>query len=254
MSKTLVGGFVSVKSIIESSSREIYRIIFEKNRYDSVMRSDLRKPEQRQYKTLMDSGVKFEFASPDEYCFDGSGGIVAEVGERRFTPADGVFSIPNGYIVMLDGIEDPFNFAYSLRSLYAAGVDAVIIPKHNFYESSDIVIRSSAGASELLNVCCVDDLAEAARTLKSKGYLVVSTAKNEKAKDLHRVNLNKPLCLVFGGEKRGIKKEIIDLSDMTLKLKYPRDCHYSLPACCAVSVISFEIGEKFALPSRRTGK
>ena len=50
MSKTLVGGFVSVKSIIESSSREIYRIIFEKNRYDSVMRSDLRKPEQRQYK------------------------------------------------------------------------------------------------------------------------------------------------------------------------------------------------------------
>ncbi len=255
MDKTILGGFVSVKSVIETKSREIYKIYIEKERYDKVMRSDLRVPEQRQYNALLNSGTECCFVDAKEFESlvqnSTAGGIAAEVGARIFTPVEEIYSLRNGYIAMLDGIEDPFNFAYALRSLYAAGVDAVILPERNFFTASDTVIRSSAGASELIKACCVPDLTEACRILKSKGYDIVSTAKNAKAKDLYRCKLKKPLCIVFGGEKRGIKQEILDLSDQCIKIKYPRNCHYSLPACSAISIIAFECAKKFETLTRR---
>ena len=248
MNKTILGGFVSVKSVIESKSREIFKIYIEKSRYDSIMRSDLRVPEKRQYDVLKNSGSPIEFVDKDT--FDdimpntNAGGIAAEVGERIFTPFEEILALQKGYIVMLDGIEDPFNFAYALRSLYAAGVDAVIIPERNFFTASDVVVRSSAGASELITTCSVPNLADACNSLKMNGYIIASTAKNSKAKDLYRCKIQSPLCLVFGGEKRGIKKEILDCSDLCIKIKYPRNCHYSLPACTAISIIAFECSRK----------
>ncbi len=255
MDKTILGGFVSVKSVIESKSRPIYKIYLEKSRFNKVMRSDLRVAEQRQYSFLINCGVEWQSLETEEFEAlmpnSNAGGIAAEVGERIFTPAEEILSLRNGYIAVLDGIEDPFNFAYALRSLYAAGVDGVILPERNFFSASETVIRSSAGASELIKACCVPDLAEACRTLKENGYFIVSTAKNDKSKDLYRCNFRKPLCLVFGGEKRGIKQEILDISDLCVKIKYPRNCHYSLPACNAISIISFECARKMQASSRR---
>ena len=248
MNEIVIGGFVSVKSIIEAKSRKIYKIIFEKSRYESVNASKYHNTEKRQYESLMRSGCQTEFVNEKEFsdlsCGNTSGGIAAVVGERIFEPFEDILNLHDGYIAMIDGIEDPFNFAYSLRSLYAAGCDAVILPERNFFSASDVVIKSSAGASERIRACVCEDLVLACSQLQKKGYEIISTAKNDKAKDLYRIKVKRPLCLVFGGEKRGIKHEIIDMSDSVLKLKYPRDCHYSLPACTAVSVISFEIARK----------
>lgn len=248
MDKTILSGYVSIKSVLEAKSRKIYMIYIERSRFDKIMRSDLRVTEQRQYSSLINSGADWKLVSSEEFESlmpnANAGGIAAEVGERIFTPADEVLSIPNGYIAMLDGIEDPFNFAYALRSLYASGVDAVILPERNFFTASDTVIRSSAGASELLKACCVPDLAEAVKKLKSNGYFIASTAKNNKSKDLNRCKFTKPLCVVYGGEKRGISKEILEMSNLCIQIKYPRQCHYSLPACSAISIITFECAKK----------
>ncbi len=248
MNKTVLGGFVSVKSVIEANSRTIYKIYIEKQRYDNVMKSNLRIPEQRQYSALINSGAEYTFVSEEEFDSimpnSNAGGIAAEVGPRVFTPFDDILNINNGYIAILDGIEDPFNFAYALRSLYASGVDAVVLLERNFFTASDTVIRSSAGASELIKACTVDDLSDACKELSSRGYTIVSTAKTSKAKDLYRCRFSRPLCVVYGGEKRGISKEILEMSDLCVKIKYPRDCHYSLPACSAISVITFECARK----------
>ena len=255
MNKTILGGFVSVKSVIEANSRKIYKIFIEKSRYEKIMESNLRIPEQRQYSTLLNCGAECEFLSTEEFDAmiqnSNAGGIAAEVGERIFTPAEEILSLPNGYIAMLDGIEDPFNFAYALRSLYAAGVDAVILPERNFFTASDTVIRASAGASELMKACCVPDLAEACRILRNNGYTISATAKTDKAKNMYTCKISKPFCVIFGGEKRGIKKEILDLCDFCIKIKYPRNCHYSLPACSAISIICFECAKKLEHSSLR---
>ena len=248
MDKTIIGGFVSVKSVLTSKSRQIFKIYLERERYEKIMKSNLRVSEQRQYLTLINSGCEYEFVNADafEKIMPNSyaGGIAAEVGERIFKNADDILNIKNGYIAILDGIEDPFNFAYALRSLYAAGVDAVILPERNFFSATETVIRSSAGASELINACTVSNLEDVCLKLKTNGYTIASTAKASKSKDLYKCKINRPFCIIFGGEKRGIKQELLNMSDLCIELNYPRNCHYSLPACSAISVIAFECARK----------
>ena len=106
MNKTVIKGFVSVKSVLEAKSREIYRIIIDRDRYDSVMASDLRVPERRQYEKLIASGAEIQFVSKDDFSelvsSEGAGGIAAEAGERIFTDAAEVISVRDGYIAVLD--------------------------------------------------------------------------------------------------------------------------------------------------------
>ncbi len=237
-----------MKSILESKSREVYRIFLERERFEAVSRSHYHASEKRQYQYLLSAQIPVEYIDTASFSalIDGTsaGGIAAEVGERRFASLEELLQKKDGYFTVLDGIEDPFNFGYALRSLYASGVDGVILPQRNFFSATEVVVRSSAGASELLPCCTVPDLTDACKRMKEQGIALISTAKSEKAKDLYRYSYRRPLCVIYGGEKRGISAGILELCDAVVKIRYPRNCHYSLPACSAVSIISFEIGRK----------
>ncbi|MBR4422435.1 MAG: RNA methyltransferase, partial [Erysipelotrichaceae bacterium] len=67
------------------------------------------------------------------------GGIGAEVSLRK---EDG-FS--EGDIFYLDGIEDPFNLGYSLRTLYAFGIKNVLLSKRDYSMMEAQLLKSSAG-------------------------------------------------------------------------------------------------------------
>ena len=57
------------------------------------------------------------------------GGIVAICGERIYPTLSSDLLIENGFYVMIEGIEDPYNFGYALRSIYASGADGIILSK-----------------------------------------------------------------------------------------------------------------------------
>ena len=96
--KIVIGGFISVKSVIEAKSRKIYKVFFEKSRYDSIMRSELRVPEKRQYEGIIRAGLDIEYlddAAFNELCGGNtSGGIAAEVGERYLHQRRGFLTSP----------------------------------------------------------------------------------------------------------------------------------------------------------------
>ena len=243
MERQTVSGFVSVKSILTAKSREVSRVLLERERYESVERSKFCATEKRQYAYLLSAGVPVAYMDKETFSAmvgNGSaGGIAAEVGERRFSAPEELLQKKNGYFTVLDGIEDPFNFGYALRALYAAGVDGVFLPERNFFR-----------ASELLPCCAVPDLREMCEQMKARGIRLVATAKSDRARDLYRTSFRRPLCVVYGGEKRGISAGVLELCDAVVKIRYPRDCHYSLPACGAISIISFEIGRQLSEKSR----
>ncbi|KAI4453214.1 presequence protease [Holotrichia oblita] len=69
------------------------------------------------------------------------GGVLASVGEKE--KIDVRQLIKNGkFIVAIDGIEDPFNLGYSIRTLYAAGVDGVLLPNRSWSNADGIISRS----------------------------------------------------------------------------------------------------------------
>ena len=49
MEKTLISGYISLKSILEAKSREVYEVVLDKDRYDKVQASNFHVNEKRQY-------------------------------------------------------------------------------------------------------------------------------------------------------------------------------------------------------------
>ena len=171
------------------------------------------------------------------------GGIVALTSERPLPCLSDVADLSeNGFYVMIQGIEDPYNFGYALRSLYAMGCDGVIIPERNWMSAAGVVARSSAGASELLPMFTSDALL-AAELFKSRGYRIVC-ADERTEHVLGRCELKLPLLLIVGGEKRGISKALVEKADLLVRIDYGRDFHASLSAASATTIFAYEIARQ----------
>lgn len=144
------------------------------------------------------------------------------------------------FIVMLDGIEDPFNFGYAVRAVYAAGADGLIVRPRNWLSAAGTVARASAGASERIPTAVAESIDVAAGALRQLGLRVACTAK-EGATDLYQVDLSVPLFLVIGGEKRGITRSFIETADILINIPYGRPFAQSMGTAAATSVLAFEV-------------
>lgn len=167
------------------------------------------------------------------------GGIVALCGYRTF-PEPTVENLPkNGFLCLLDGIEDPYNFAYALRSLYAAGCNGILLGERNWMNAAGLVARASAGASELLPMFA-GGIKKSVMTAKAAGYRVAA-AGIRNATSMYQADLSYPLLLVVGGEKRGISSAVNALCDMTVRIDYGRSFRGSLSSASAATVLGFEV-------------
>ena len=143
---------------------------------------------------------------------------------------------------MFEGIEDPYNFGYVIRSVYAAGADGIIMSPRNWLSAASVVAKSSAGTSELIDMF-VCDPTEATDTFKSLGFSVVCAGIRD-SETVYEADLKKPLFVVIGGEKRGISRAVLDKADKIVRIDYGREFKGSLPSVAATSIISFEILRK----------
>ncbi len=166
------------------------------------------------------------------------GGIIAVCTERHFPAVSKECLKNDGLYFMLEGIEDPYNFGYTVRALYAAGVDGVVLPERNWMTVAGTVARSSAGCSELIDIY-VSPPDEAVKLFKSAGYKIIS-ANIRDSVSLYDADLRAPALFVVGGEKRGISRSVLDLTDINIKIGYGREFSGSLPTAGAATIIAFE--------------
>lgn len=167
------------------------------------------------------------------------GGIVAYCTPRSIPVLDGNELKPNGFYVFLEGIEDPYNFGYTIRSLYAAGVDGVILPPRNWMDVAGVVARASAGTSESIPmfVCESDKIAEIFHEQK---YQILCAGIRDSV-SIFETTFQYPLLLVIGGEKRGISRHILNSADQIVRIDYGREFRGSLSAASAAAVLAFSI-------------
>lgn len=167
------------------------------------------------------------------------GGVIAICTGRTIKTLSEDDILPNGCYFMLEGIEDPYNFGYSLRSLYASGVTGIILSPRNWMSASGVVSRASAGASELLDVY-ISEPTDAISLFKSKNYKIYC-ADNSNSVSIYETELKKPLLVIIGGEKRGNSKAVLEASDKIIHIDYGRDFPAALSAASASTVIAFEV-------------
>ena len=191
-------------------------------------------------------GYNLQFASKDviDSVTIGSshGGIIAQCTERNIPDLSADKILKNGVYFLLEGIEDPYNFGYSVRSLYAAGADGVILSPRNWMNAAGVVARSSAGASELIDMFICEPT-EAVDIFSAAGYQVVCAGIRDSV-SLFEADLKKPLLVILGGEKRGISRAVLEKADKIVRIDYGNDFCGSLSTAAATAVFAFEILRK----------
>ena len=169
------------------------------------------------------------------------GGVIGLVGERRERSMDALIAeVGEGsLLVLLDGIEDPFNFGQAVRALYAAGVEGLVV-RRSWETALSVVTRASAGASELMPTARAASLESAAEAARRVGLRVVSAVADADATEIHRADLTGGLLLVIGGERRGVTRSFVGRADALVRIGYGRESAPDLGAAAAAAIIGFE--------------
>jgi len=242
---TIFGGMTSIRAIIKGidqgeNSRRITTIIYdkEKTRKNAKSLGYLRAVSRKYGFTIEES----DFEHIEEIAIGTShGGIIAMATEREFPILSADTSLPvRGFYAMIEGIEDPYNFGYALRSLYACGCDGIVLSERNWMSAAGVVCRSSAGASEMFSMYRSTSAEAVVDEFKRRGYTVVCADENTELV-LGKCELKKPLLLIIGGEKRGISEKIISKADIKVKIDYAREFRASLSAASATTMFAYEI-------------
>lgn len=167
------------------------------------------------------------------------GGFIAEVTKAVFSEFEANSIVPGGFAAIIEGVEDPYSLGYSLRTLYACGCEAVILPRHLPDAADSILCKASAGASELIDIY-MGDTAEIAAAYKNAGY-TVACAEIRDSVPCYEADLKLPLLAVIGGEKRGISSRLSELKDFNIRIPYAREFLGSLSTSSAVSILAYEV-------------
>jgi 23S rRNA (guanosine2251-2'-O)-methyltransferase len=169
------------------------------------------------------------------------GGVIALVGPRTDrTVAELLSEVGEGsFVVMLDGIEDPFNHGQAVRALYAAGVDGLIV-RRSWETAAATVCRASAGATELLPTARVASADEAAAACRLAGMRVAVAVADPDADDLFVSSLTGGLFLLIGGERRGVTRSFVEQADQRVRIGYGREDAPALGAAASAAIIGFE--------------
>ena len=244
---TIFEGMTSISALIKAiksgkSNREIHTILFDKSKTRS-------KHSELVFLKANAEEIGYEINLCDATEIDnittGSshGGIIALCGERIIQNLSANNIDPNGVYYMFEGIEDPYNFGNSIRSVYAAGADGIIVGQRNWMGAAGVVARSSAGTSELIDMYVTETAEGAVALFKSLGYTVICAGIRDSV-DLFDADLKKPLFVIIGGEKRGISRAVLDMADQIVRIDYQKDFRGSLSTSASAAIFAFEINRK----------
>ena len=223
-----VEGAIAVKACISSHKREVKTVYIDSRK----------KTKDFNYIRKIARENNIEIRETDTASFSditngkSHGGIVAEVTERKYD------YLADGDVFYLDGIEDPFNLAYIMRTLYAFGVKNVLLPERDLTGMEGQLLKSSAGAYEMLNISISTDPLKDISSLKEKGYTAYALKRGDDATDIFKESFPSRCVLLLGGEKRGISSSLIELCDRYLYIPYGSDFRNSLNAAAAADVVA----------------
>jgi 23S rRNA (guanosine2251-2'-O)-methyltransferase len=238
----LLEGEISVLAALEAGVRPIQRVLLDRDK-DSEETQTLRAAARRAQApvdllTRAEIDVRAGGAT--------HGGVLAIAGPRTLLTLDALLALPAQdarapWYALLDGIEDPFNFGQAVRALYAAGAAGLVLRPRTWRGGDGVIVRASAGASELLPTAHCATLDDACAVFRTAGYAIAMTARDRRSEPVFDANLNQRLLLLIGGEKRGLKRALLDSADIVLRIPYARRYPHSLGSAGSAAVLAFEM-------------
>ena len=228
-------GSIAVKAAINGKKREIKEIWVRDHNRNQDQNYILKLATQRGIK------IKFKPLETINQVAAGKthGGIIAYCSPREYDDLDQLLANKEPiFLAYLEGIEDPYNYGYALRTLYAAGCQGLIVPKREWGTEETTIAKSSAGTLECLPICLYDD--ETIAKLKKRGVKIVVAGRKD-AVDLYQADFRSDCLIAIGGPLRGLAKPIVANCELTIDIPYANDFRNALNTGSALAVIAYEV-------------
>lgn len=173
-------------------------------------------------------------------------GVVAQMSKISYkdlgTWLDTVDTSTYPAVLLIDEITDPGNLGAILRTAAAAGISAVLVPKHRQAPINATVYKTSAGTAERIPIVRVGNLNQAIRKLKDEGFWIggLDIGGDQLLWDLE---VDRPLAFVVGNEESGISQKTLEHCDYTFRIPMGNDVE-SLNASVSAALLCYEWNRK----------
>lgn len=141
-------------------------------------------------------------------------------------------------ILLLDEIEDPHNLGAILRSAAAAGISAVLVPKHRQAPINATVYKTSAGTAGKIPIVRVGNLNQCIMELKDNGFWIGGLDAGGD-RQLWELEVDRPLAFIIGNEGSGIRQKTLEHCDYRITIPMSNKVE-SLNASVSAALISYE--------------
>lgn len=131
-------------------------------------------------------------------------GVIAEIEPHRYAELADVLEARPDCLLVADQVTDPRNLGAMIRSAEAAGAGGIVLPRDRSAGVTAVTAKASAGATALLPVSRVTNLARALEDLKRAGYWIVGLDP-QGPRSLFALSFPSPCAIVVGSEGRGLR-------------------------------------------------
>lgn len=146
------------------------------------------------------------------------------------------------FFLAVDNVTDPRNLGAILRTAECAGVHGIILPQRDSSPITDVVMKTSAGATAHLPIARVGNLHQALLQIK-EADIWVAGLDAEGDDDLLAFDGYRPICLVVGSEGKGLRPLIRKACDILLRIPMWGQVS-SLNASVAAAIALYEVRRK----------
>jgi len=175
-----------------------------------------------------------------KYNYKHSQGIVIEFTGNLYSDLYSLdISEENICFIIADQLSDPQNLGQILRTCECAGINGIILPKHNSIHLTNSVLQVSQGAFMYINVFIETNLKSSMNYLKSKGFWIIGVENGIESDQWYNMDYKGKIAIVIGSEGTGIRRLIKDSCDFLTTIDMKGKIN-SLNVTAAVSTILFE--------------
>jgi 23S rRNA (guanosine2251-2'-O)-methyltransferase len=120
-------------------------------------------------------------------------------------------------ILILDNVIDPRNLGACIRCAAVAGVDAMIINKHQCAPINAIAHKVSAGGAEVIKLFHVTNLVNCLKFLSEINVNIYGLSEHADG-SYQECNFISPTAIIMGSEESGIREKTLEKCDYKINL------------------------------------
>lgn len=145
--------------------------------------------------------------------------------------------------IILDSVEDPYNFGSIIRTAVAAGAAFIIIKNINQVDVNETVLKVSIGAAYYIKIIKVSNISNAINELKKNSFWIYGTDLKE-SDNLFTTDFAERSVIVLGNESKGVSRLVLENCDYKIKIPMVSKKVQSLNIGVSAGILMFQYNKK----------